>query len=126
MQGTIFKMWCTCQKPTKIPNGIRVLVLPEFCFLALYLEFQGANASDFYMQVLFACTTCAGVHVCSCTVRVCVREGVHAFSCLFVFERGEPSQVTEVKPQLSDSPVNGGGLGSGLSGGGVKKDGESE
>lgn len=46
---------------------------------------------------------------------------MHAFSCLFVFERREPWQVTEVKPQLSDSLVNGGGLGSGLSGGGVKK-----
>lgn len=51
---------------------------------------------------------------------------MHAFSCLFVFERREPSQVTGVKPQLSDSLVNGGGLASGLSGGGVKKDGESE
>lgn len=46
---------------------------------------------------------------------------MHAFSCLFVFERGEPQQVTEVKPQLSDSLVNGGGLGLGLSGGGVEK-----
>ena len=46
---------------------------------------------------------------------------VHAFSCLFVFKRRELQQVTEVKPQLSDLLVNGGGLGSGLSGGWVKK-----
>lgn len=46
---------------------------------------------------------------------------MHAFSCLFVFKRREPQKVTEVKPQLSDSLVNGGGLGSGLSGGGVEK-----
>lgn len=46
---------------------------------------------------------------------------MRAFSCLFAFERREPSQVKEVKPRLSDSLVNGGGLGLGLSGGGVKK-----
>lgn len=52
-----------------------------------------------------------------------VREGESGctcFSCLFVFEGREPSQASEVKPQLSDSVVNGGGLGSGLSRGGVK------
>lgn len=48
-------------------------------------------------------------------------QGVRAFSCLFVFQRWEPQQVTEVKPQLSDSFVNGGGLGSGVSRGGVKR-----
>lgn len=46
---------------------------------------------------------------------------MHAFSCLFVFQRREPQKVTEVKPQLSESLVNGGGLGLGLSGGGAKK-----
>jgi len=46
---------------------------------------------------------------------------MRAFSCLFVFERRELEQVTEVKPRLSDSLVNGGGLGSGLCGGGVKR-----
>ena len=40
-------------------------------------------------------------------------KGLHAFSCLFVFGRREPSQVKEVKPQLSDLSVNGGGLGLG-------------
>lgn len=51
---------------------------------------------------------------------------MHALSCLFVFQRKEPWQVTGVKPQLSESLVNGGGLGSRLCGGGAKKDGESE
>lgn len=46
---------------------------------------------------------------------------MHAFSCLFVFQRREAQKVTEVKPQLSESLVNGGGLGLGLSGGGAKK-----
>lgn len=35
---------------------------------------------------------------------------MHAFSYLFVFEGRESEKVTEVKPQLSDSFLNGGGL----------------
>lgn len=82
-------------------------------------EFQESQDVEMNLhQFLLACTQCAYVLM---HVSVWDRKGAHAFSCLFVFERREPWPVTEVKPQLSDSLVNGGGLGSGLSGGGVKK-----
>lgn len=85
-------------------------------------EFQSSLSFVFRDADIYASSVC--MHECACTlVRVCTwgSQGAHAFSCLFVFERREPSQVTGVKPQLSDSLVNGGGLASGLSGGGVKK-----
>ena len=79
------------------------------------------NTSDLCVQPLFACRSAHAWsrHVCKWGSRG--GGGVHAFSCLFVFKRREPQQVAEVKPQLSDSLENGGGLGSGLCGGGVGK-----
>lgn len=79
----------------------------------------------FFMHILFACN----MHECTCMVmQACTwgSQGVHAFSCLFVFQKREPYKSRRLSPNYLSHWWMVEVWDQGLAEEGSEKDGESE